>query len=663
MHGARCGRWAWWILLVTAHAAAAQEPAERARAILGSTELRFDDSLHQLTYSPDGRFLAVASSEGNWLVELETRRSRSLRPVAWHAARTRGSGRLQFDFTFSPDMRTLVVIEWRGTVALYDVSSGELLGHIKRAGDGVSRPEFSADGAKATVRSREGVTVFNPRSGEILSHAKSPDEAREARGVVLAKLSQKTDLLEDGASQTLHEVDRESGKVLRSIELAALSPATVLGVVAPPGLGRVAVIFDKGVGILDLAAGPGDRFMWTTGLDAGDEPLEVGGDFVHAGTRLIVTHTDSEASLTRFVSIDLGRPAMQRLELTARVDAFPLALSPDASQLAVGDGTKVVLFDLKRQQRLTAPSGHLEAVRHVAISPDGKHVASSAQDGVRVWSVEDGRELAHFEVTASIASYGVPVAFSPDSRSVFLGTSGYHLFDIASGALTALEMFDAGYVVSPCVVRYLPGGREVLVAGSERYARIDPTERRLIEDVPYKQGAPAGSLGKSALHASIVVSSDGQFLAHSGPVESDPGCTVQRLVGGVVLRRLIEGGRQYLGFAADGRLFAAGPEGTSSFAAGSFDPQAVWRTAPDRPRIVSGLEVSPDGKLLAGRHSPDERSRLRVVRTEEGDDVFLIPRPVWEGDVETVWGFSPDGASLVVGYRSGLVAVWRVSPP
>ena len=192
---------------------------------------------------------------------------------------------------------------------------------------------------------------------------------------------------------------------------------------------------------------------------------------------------------------------------------------------------------------------------------------------------------------------------------------------------------------------------------------VDPTERRLIEDVPYEQGVPAGSLGKSALHSSIVVSADGQFLAHSGPVDSDPGCTVQRLVGGVVLRRLFEGGRQYLGFAADGRLFASSPEGTSSFAAGSFDPQAAWRTAPDRPRIVSGLKVSPDGQLLVGRHSLDERSRLRVVRTEEGSDVFLIPRPVWEGDVETVWAFSPDGASLVVGYRSGLVAVWRVSPP
>ena len=34
MHRARSSRWAAWILLLTAHAAAAQEPAERARATL-----------------------------------------------------------------------------------------------------------------------------------------------------------------------------------------------------------------------------------------------------------------------------------------------------------------------------------------------------------------------------------------------------------------------------------------------------------------------------------------------------------------------------------------------------------------------------------------------------------------------------------------------------
>ena len=75
---------------------------------------------------------------------------------------------------------------------------------------------------------------------------------------------------------------------------------------------------------------------------------------------------------------------------------IPWALRPDGMELAAANnlGRVVSLYDLETGQSRLPESGHTASVRSVAFSPDGKTLASGADDGfVKLWDLAGGKEL------------------------------------------------------------------------------------------------------------------------------------------------------------------------------------------------------------------------------------------------------------------------------
>src|SRR5262249_39326522 len=72
-----------------------------------------------------------------------------------------------------------------------------------------------------------------------------------------------------------------------------------------------------------------------------------------------------------------------------------LALSPDGKRLAsAGDDEVIKIWDPATGKVLLTLEGHEDAVNAVAFSPDGKRLASASDDGtVRIWDA-DGKEVA-----------------------------------------------------------------------------------------------------------------------------------------------------------------------------------------------------------------------------------------------------------------------------
>ena len=60
---------------------------------------------------------------------------------------------------------------------------------------------------------------------------------------------------------------------------------------------------------------------------------------------------------------------------------------------------------------------HQFSIRALDVSPDGKTFASCSGPSVRLWNLVTRREVARFELPASVTS----LAFAPDGTALFLG--------------------------------------------------------------------------------------------------------------------------------------------------------------------------------------------------------------------------------------------------
>jgi WD40 repeat protein len=103
-----------------------------------------------------------------------------------------------------------------------------------------------------------------------------------------------------------------------------------------------------------------------------------------------------------------------------RPPLYELAFTPNGRLLiGVGESAEVRVWDMSRpQQQPQALPGHLETVRTVAVSPDGRTLATGDRNGaIKLWSLElrDGR-LPGQELLTLREDHGsvLNLEFSPD---------------------------------------------------------------------------------------------------------------------------------------------------------------------------------------------------------------------------------------------------------
>lgn len=97
-----------------------------------------------------------------------------------------------------------------------------------------------------------------------------------------------------------------------------------------------------------------------------------------------------------------------------------VAISPDGKLLASGGADKTVrLWDLETGKELQQMRGHQSSIRFVAFSPDGKTLASGGYDKtVRLWEVATGQQRCLFEGHRNPVRTG---AFSADGKMLATG--------------------------------------------------------------------------------------------------------------------------------------------------------------------------------------------------------------------------------------------------
>ena len=145
--------------------------------------------------------------------------------------------------------------------------------------------------------------------------------------------------------------------------------------------------------------------------------------------RWLVLYTWSDKSL-RVVSFPGLAPVV-----TLPDEAFPhcISFTPDGRFLAVGTfGQYGYVVDLERRTRLAASFQHEAPVVGIALTRDGRRVATASVDGsVCLWDVATGRKAHTF--SGQFDTFH-SVVFSPDETELIAGTGSgmLHVWDLAS---------------------------------------------------------------------------------------------------------------------------------------------------------------------------------------------------------------------------------------
>jgi len=286
---------------------------------------------------------------------------------------------------------------------------------------------------------------------------------------------------------------------------------------------------------------------------------------------------------------------------------YSMAISPDGKTLASGSGDNTIrLWEMKTGRLVNSFPGHSEPVHSVAFSSDGKTLASGSKDRtIKLWDVGAGKLIRTMFNGEIGKSYGevYSVAFSPDGKTLASASTArtendkntLKLWDVNTGQV--IRFFEEREW-SCYSVAFSPDGKMIASGGNEGTVKLWEVETgKLIRSFA----------GRQLTIRSVAFSPDGKTLASAG-VENVNFWNVG--AGKLILSFNGEpnnGSFSAAAFSPDGKTLAAGNFDSTvrllDVSAGSlihsFEGHNYQIFGRQRFYHVHSVAFSPDGKMIA----------------------------------------------------------------
>lgn len=280
-------------------------------------------------------------------------------------------------------------------------------------------------------------------------------------------------------------------------------------------------------------------------------------------------------------------------------EVYSIAISPDGKILASGSYDNTIqLWNLPNGKPLRTLSGHTEKVKSVAFSPDGQILASSSVDKtINLWNIRTGELLKTF---TGHSSFVLSVAFSPDGQMLASSSADktIKLWNLRTGKLLRTLQGHSGWVYS---VTFSPDGKILANGSDDRTIKLwDVSTGQLMNTIP----DPSGNVVRS-----VTFSPDGQNLV-TGSLNAVNLWNLPKLLN-CNTAQACQPTRKFSGNLGIVESVTISPDG-QTLASGSKDNKVLlWNlkngkhrsTISNVPGTVNCLTFSPDGKRLVSTGS------------------------------------------------------------
>ena len=601
--------------------------------------------IHEIVYSPDGSQIAVASSIGVWIYNVDTGTEVALL----------GGGSVTC-IAYSPDGKTIagcgnfaVRRSWGeiimlDTVRLWDVEEGTIQQTLPYTTAGFSDLVYSPDGTTIAVSAPfDPVRLWDVKKGVFTTTL--PEETERPRSIMYSP-SGSTIATLDLNQKTIHLWSAEKGTHIKTLAEKAFNMAySPDGKTIVTGSSFDVHIWDVHTGALKkkwsdygLGSGAGEvhyspngaivafsRDAWVSLWDLSKDPqggptskvLDPGSPIINFayspdGTTIATATVDLTVRLWDATPEPLGFlidiPKATLARHTGPVSS--VAYSPDGTTIVTGSNhpgpSPFLYFWEAGTSTLKQTVDHTWPVADIAYSPNGDTIATAGGfDGVRLWNAKTGTFIESLNEHGDSPEHRVEnIAYSPDGST--LAASINNIVSLWNVSERFVRKTLTGHTLPINSIAYSPDSSTVATGGMDIIVRLWSNAN--------------GLLLHELLH---------ELEGHRGSVSS-------------------------IAYSPDGGTIAtAGADYTTEVRLWDTDTRTL-KTTLDANGFVNSVAYSPDGNTLA---TGGADVKLWNAHTGTLEKTFNDPSYI-------VWriAYSPDGSVLASASYDGTVLLWDLTP-